>query len=363
MKIQVLLNRNSEWVQGNGPEAEIVLTSRIRLARNLKDFPFPHQASAKQREEILTAVEKAINSVPMLQGSLFLRLDTMDDSDKQFLVERHLISREHAQGSEIKAVAISDLEIFSIMVNEEDHLRMQAVKSGFALREVYGLIESLDTLLEKKLNFAFHPNLGYLTACPTNVGTGMRASVMLHLPALVLSRQINQVLQAIIKLGLAVRGLYGEGTEASGNLFQISNQVTLGKREADILDNLERVIKQIVGHERNARKLLLKNSLPQVQDKIGRAYGILKNAYSMSSKEAIELLSTMRMGVDLGLFKGVGRESINELIVLTQPSHLQKITNKPLDSAERDVARAELVRKRLAKAEHREEKKPDKDGN
>ena len=160
------------------------------------------------------------------------------------------------------------------------------------------------------MNFAFHPRIGYLTCCPTNVGTGMRASVMLHLPALVLSKQINQVLQAIIKLGLAVRGLYGEGTEASGNLFQISNQVTLGKREADILDNLEQVIKQIIGHERNARKLLLKNNLQQLQDKIGRAYGILKNAYVMSSKEAIEMLSTMRMGVDLGLFKGINRQCI-----------------------------------------------------
>ncbi len=355
MKIQVLLNKTSEWVRGQGPEAEIVLTSRVRLARNLKEFPFPHQATSKQREEVLAAVERVVNSIPTLVGSLFLRLDTMDELDKQFLVERHLISREHAQGNEPKAVVISDLEIFSIMINEEDHLRMQAVKSGFQLREAYTLIENLDTQMEKKLNFAFHSSIGYLTACPTNVGTGMRASVMLHLPALVLSKQINQVLQAIIKLGLAVRGLYGEGTEASGNLFQISNQVTLGKKETDILDNLERVIKQIIGHERNARKLLLKNNLGQLQDKIGRAYGVLKNAHIISSKEAIELLSTMRMGVDLGLFKGIDRQCINELILLTQPSHLQTITNKALDTGERDVVRAELIRKRLEGTDHTQE--------
>ena len=354
MKIQILLNKTSEWVQGQGPEAEIVLTSRVRLARNLKEFPFPHQATHKQREEVLACVQRVINGIPSLVGSLYLRLDTMDDLDKQFLVERHLISREHAQGSEPKAVVISDLEIFSIMINEEDHLRMQAVKSGFQLREAYALIENLDSQMEKKMNFAFHPRIGYLTACPTNVGTGMRASVMLHLPALVLSKQINQVLQAIIKLGLAIRGLYGEGTEASGNLFQISNQVTLGKKETDILDNLERVIKQVIGHERNARKLLLKNNLQQLQDKIGRAYGILKNAYVVSSKEAIELLSTMRMGVDLGLFKGLDRQCINELILLTQPSHLQTITNKVLDTAQRDTVRADLIRQRLDKADHKE---------
>ncbi len=351
MKIQILLNKTSEWVQAKGPEAEIVLTSRVRLARNIREFPFPHQATTKQREEILGAVGRVIENLPLLQGSLSLRLDTMDVLDKQFLVERHLISREQAQGSDPKAVIISDLEIFSLMINEEDHLRMQAVKSGFQLRDAYALIEDLDSQMEKKLHFAFDASLGYLTTCPTNVGTGMRASVMLHLPALVLSKQINQVLQAIIKLGLAVRGLYGEGTEASGNLFQISNQVTLGKKESDILDNLERVIKQILGHERNARKLLLKNNLYQLQDKIGRAYGILKNAHIISSKEAIELLSTMRMGVDLGLFKGIDRQCINEMILLTQPAHLQLATARTLDAEERDMARAELIRQRMAKAD------------
>ncbi len=357
MNIQILLNKTSEWVAAKGPEAEIVLTSRVRLARNLFEFPFPHQATSKQREEILSVVGRVIESLPILQGSLSLRLDNMDVLDKQFLVERHLISRELSQGSEPKAVIISDMEIFSIMINEEDHLRMQAVKSGFQLREAYALVEELDGQLEKKLNFAFNPTLGYLTTCPTNVGTGMRASVMLHLPALVYSKQINQVLQAIIKLGLAVRGLYGEGTEASGNLFQISNQVTLGKKESDILDNLERVIKQILGHERNARKLLVKNNLNQLQDKIGRAYGILKNAHVISSKEGIDLLSTMRMGVDLGLLGGINRQSINEMILLTQPAHLQLATARSLDSAERDIARAELIRSRMRKADTTQKEK------
>ncbi len=355
MKIQVLLNKTSEWIQGHGPEAEIVLTSRVRLARNLKEYPFPQQASIKQREDVLGRIEKAVGDVPFLVGSLFLRVDSMDEMDKQFLVERHLISREHAQGTQPKAVVISDLEVISIMANEEDHLRMQVVKSGFQLRDTHMLMDKLDSDLEKKLDFAFHPVFGYLTACPTNAGTGLRASVLLHLPALVLSRQINQVLQAIIKLGLAVRGLYGEGTEASGNLFQISNQITLGKKEADILDNLEKVIRQIIGHEHNARKMLLKNNLFQLQDRIGRAYGVLKNAYVLSSKEAIELLSTMRMGVDLGLFKGIDRQCINELILMTQPAHLQTVVSKPLETAQRDIVRAELIRKKLEKADRKAE--------
>lgn len=347
MKIHILLNKNSEWIEGSGPDAEIVLTSRIRMARNLAEYPFPSRATAKQKEEVLKVIEKTLAGLDIMQGSLFLRLSDMDEIDKQFLVERHLISREHAAGSAGSAVAISDLEMYSVMINEEDHFRMQVVKSGFQLDEAWTLMNNLDDKLDEKLTYAFSPNWGYLTACPTNAGTGLRASVMLHLPALVLAKQINQVLQAVIKLGLAVRGLYGEGTEASGNLFQISNQVTLGKSEADIIDNLKKVIRQIIGHEKNAREYLLKNNLKQVEDRIGRSYGLLKNAHIMSSKEAIELLSALRLGIDMGIIKDIERQVINELMVLTQPAHLQKVSGKELDAVGRDIERATLIRERL----------------
>jgi protein arginine kinase len=347
MKIHILLNKTSEWIEGSGPDAEIVLTSRVRMARNLAEYPFPSKAAVKQKEEILNVVEKTLAALDIMQGSLFLRLGDMDDIDKKFLVERHLISREHAAGGAGSAVAISDLEVYSVMVNEEDHFRMQVVKSGFRLDEAWALMNGLDDKIDEKLDYAFSPNWGYLTACPTNAGTGLRASVMLHLPALVLAKQINQVLQAVIKLGLAVRGLYGEGTEASGNLFQISNQVTLGKSEADIIDNLKKVIRQIIGHEKNAREYLLRNNLQQVEDRIGRSYGLLKNAHIMNSKEAIELLSALRLGIDMGIVKDIERQAINELMVLTQPAHLQKVSGKDLDAAGRDIERANLIRERL----------------
>ncbi|MDP8262751.1 MAG: protein arginine kinase [Candidatus Ancaeobacter aquaticus] len=347
MQLHILLNKTSEWVQGTGPDAEIVLTSRIRMARNIVDFPFPNRASLEQKEKMLDVAEKALSSLDAMQGSLFFRLNDIDAIDKQFLIERHLISKEHAVVQKGSAVSISDQEIYSVMLNEEDHFRMQVVKPGFQLDEVLDLINDLDDRLESKLQYAFHPQWGYLTACPTNIGTGMRASVMLHLPALVLAKQINQVLQAVVKLGLAVRGLYGEGTEAIGNLFQISNQSTLGKNEADILDNIKKIIKQIVGHEKNARQYLLKSQKKQVMDSVGRAYGVLKNAHILNSREAIELLSTLRLGVDLGIVTDIERMQINELMILTQPAHLQKVAGKELDHTERDIVRSELIRERL----------------
>lgn len=347
MQLHVLLHQSGEWLRGSGPDAEIVISSRVRLARNVSDIPFPAKADVKEKAALLNLIDKVIDNSKFLTEALFLRLNQLDELDRQFLVERHLISREHAQGEVGSAVIIGKRELLNIMVNEEDHLRLQVLHSGFQLQESWSLINELDNDLEKKLNFAFSPHLGYLTSCPTNVGTGLRASVMLHLPALVLTKQINQVLQAILKLGLAVRGLYGEGTEASGNLFQISNQVTLGKSEEDIISSLEKVIKQIIGHERNARKLLIKNNIKQVEDRVGRAYGVLKNARVISSKEAIELLSTLRMGVDLGILPQVNRQTINELFLLTQPAHLQKSAGEKLSPENRDIKRSNLIRDML----------------
>jgi len=347
--IDILLNESSYWMTGQGPDAEIVLTSRMRFARNIKGITFPHRADSKQKVRVFNIVEKAVKNSQYMQGSLILKLDKMDAIDRQFLVERRIISREHSTRTGGTGVAISEKEIVSVMINEEDHIRMQVLYPGFQLTEVFKLANQLDTEFENHIDYAFLPSLGYLTACPTNVGTGIRASVMMHLPALVLAKQIEQVIQAILKLGLAVRGLYGEGTEASGNIFQISNQVTLGKSEEEILNNLDGVIRQIVGHERNARDLLLKTKLKQVEDRVCRAYGLLTNVRTISSKETVDLLSALRMGVDLGLLKEVERVTINELFMITQPAHLQKLSGKKLGPTERDIIRADLVRERLLK--------------
>jgi protein arginine kinase len=233
------------------------------------------------------------------------------------------------------------------MINEEDHLRMQAMKSGLQLKAVFKLIDKVDSELEEALDFAFSTKLGYLTACPTNVGTGMRASAMVHLPAMVLSDQINQVVQAVNKLGLAVRGLYGEGTEALGNVFQVSNQTTLGEKESDVIERLNKVILQVIEHEENARITLLEKKPRVVYDQVGRAYGILTNAHTVSSKEALNLLSLLRMGVDLELFSTGTRGVVDELFILSQPAHVQKAAERKLTAEERDSFRADLIRQRL----------------
>ncbi len=263
------------------------------------------------------------------------------------LVERHLISREHAAKGIGSAVIMNRQQTLSIMVNEEDHLRMQAIRCGFQLKNAYKLINKVDSALEENLEFAYNPQLGYLTACPTNVGTGMRASAMLHLPALVLDDKINQVVQAVNKIGLAVRGLYGEGTEAMGNLFQVSNQTTLGEKEEDIINRLSKVIEQVIEHEQTARENLLEKKRTTLIDQIGRAYGVLGNAFSMTSKEALNFLSFIRLGVDLGFFPADLRFPADELFMETQPAHLQKGSQQKLSAEERDALRADIMRAKL----------------
>ena len=233
------------------------------------------------------------------------------------------------------------------MINEEDHLRIQVLKSGFRLDDCWELIDSVDSALEQELDYAYLPNVGYLTSCPTNVGTGMRASIMLHLPGLVLMDLINKVMQAVIKLGMTVRGFYGEGSEVLGNLFQISNQVTLGKAEKEIISNLNRVLNLVVEHERNSRQLMRQKNEARLQDRIGRAYGILANAHIISSKETISLLSALRMGMDMGYVAGINGGSINELFIVTQPAHLQQSAGEMLDAETRDIRRANIIRERL----------------
>lgn len=286
-------------------------------------------------------------NVDLLKQSTLFRLANLDTIDKQFLIERHLMSIEHAQKTEHKAVLISPEEIISVMINEEDHLRIQLMQSGFNLFEAWNIINAVDDALAKLLDYAFLPDFGYLTACPTNTGTGMRGSVMLHLPALVMSRQIERVLAAIAKLSFTTRGLYGEGTQASGNFFQISNQVSLGHSENEIIENINGLIRQIIEQETQAREIILSKNREVLEDRINRSMGILKSARIITSQETIELLSMIRLGNDLGMIKDIDRRTINELFIITQPAHLQKLENKKLSSQERDLKRAQLIRSKL----------------
>lgn len=347
MNFNNLLFQSSEWLKGTGEKAHIVISSRIRLARNISDISFPHWANKKESKETLSLIKSILFEIKYFKRGFLVELDSLDTLSKQFLLERHLISREQTEGKDSKAVFVSEKEIISIMINEEDHLRIQVFQSGFNLSEAWRLISELDNQLEQKLNYAFSPQWGYLTACPTNTGTGMRASLMLHLPALVMTKQIGNILQTLSKLGIVARGLYGEGTEASGNFFQFSNQLTLGRSEEDIIDNLKRVVRQIISYEEERRKILLKQKREILYNQIWRAYGILKNSYFISSGETMNLLSMLRLGLDLGILKNVKIKRINNLFLLTQPAHLQKIEGKRLNAYQRDIKRAEVIRERL----------------
>jgi protein arginine kinase len=331
----------------HGPNDRIVMSSRVRLARNLRDAAFPGWAKKPERVRILEAVLPAVSGLPEMKDSFAEAMDNLTALDKQILVERHLISREHAAKNVGSGIVLNREESFCVMINEEDHLRMQALRPGFQIREAWNAIDRLDSALEKKLNFAFDNELGYLTACPTNLGTGIRVSAMLHLPGLVLGEQINPIIQSVNKLGLAVRGLYGEGTEALGNIFQVSNQMTLGESETAIVERLEKVLSQIIEHEENARQTLLEKKPKTVLNHIGRAYGVLANAHSISSKETMNLLSLLRLGIDLGSFPGTERALVDELFLTTQPAHLQKQISDKLSAEERDLIRADMVRERL----------------
>jgi protein arginine kinase len=347
MKLDDLLNHTSEWLKGTGPNSDIVISSRIRLARNLEGNPFPNWANRKQSEDAEKIIEESIPKVNHLKKTTVFRLADLDSVDKQFLVERHLMSLEHAQKTNHKAIAIDDEEIVAIMINEEDHIRLQVMQSGFNLFEGWNIINEIDDGLSNELSFAFNSEWGYLTACPTNTGTGMRGSVMLHLPALVMTRAIDRVLAAIAKLSFATRGLYGEGTQASGNFFQISNQVSLGHSEDEVIGNINGIIRQIIEQENQAREALLSKKRAVLEDRINRSLGILRAAHIISSQETIELLSMVRLGVDVGVIKDIDRGVVNELFIITQPAHLQKIENKKLSSEERDIKRAQLIRSRL----------------
>lgn len=349
MRLDDLINHTSEWLKGLGPNADIVISSRVRLARNLQDAFFPHWANKIQGENTLNTIRKAIENVSYLKGTTFFQLFDMNNVDKQFFIERHLMSREQASKPDSKAVVIDDSEIVSIMINEEDHLRMQVMRSGLDLLEAWEIMNRIDDELSGKLEFAFSPELGYLTACPTNTGTGLRGSVMMHLPALVMMRTIDKVLAAVAKLSFTTRGLYGEGTQATGNFFQISNQVSLGYNEDEIIANINGLIRQIIEQEEQARITLVKQQKAFLEDRVWRSFGILKSAFIISSQETTELLSMVRLGLDLNIIKDIDRKTVNELFLLTQPAHLQKLEVKKLTTQERDIKRAQLIRSKLVK--------------
>lgn len=347
MDVTQFLASPAESTRRTGPHDKIVMSSRVRLARNVKGLAFPGWAKKAERVKALEAIRPAVETLPQMLQHFAESMDNLSTIDKQILVERHLISREHAAKSAGSGLVLNKDETLCVMINEEDHLRMQALRPGLQLKQAWLAIDQVDSELEKRLDYAFSNDIGYLTACPTNLGTGIRVSAMLHLPGLVLAEHINQIIQSVNKLGLAVRGLYGEGTEALGNVFQVSNQMTLGETETDIVERLNKVLLQIIEHEENARTTLLEKKPKMVYNHIGRAYGILANAHSISSKETMNLLSLMRMGVDIGLFPGVEKSLIDELFIITQPAHLQKQFSEKLAAEERDVLRADMLRERL----------------
>ncbi len=347
MDITEFLSTPADSCKRPGPYDRIVMSSRVRLARNLRGLSFPGWAKKAERVKGLEVIQPAVAGLSQMDGAFSAAMDTLTNLDKQILVERHLVSREHAAKSAGSGLVLNKDESLSVMINEEDHLRMQALRPGLQLKQAWVAIDQFDTALEKRLDYAFDRELGYLTACPTNLGTGIRVSAMLHLPGLVLSEDINKIIQAVNKLGLAVRGLYGEGTEALGNVFQVSNQMTLGESEGEIVERLNKVLAQLIEHEENARASLLEKKPKVVYNHIGRAYGILANAFSISSKETMNLLSLLRLGVDLEMFQGVDRSLVDELFLITQPAHLQKRYSEKLSAEERDLLRADMLRERL----------------
>ncbi|MEI7733675.1 MAG: protein arginine kinase [Verrucomicrobiota bacterium] len=347
MNLHEFLIPPAETTRQRGPHDRIVISSRVRLARNLKDLPFPGWAKKPERLKALELLQPTVAALPPMADAFVETMDNLTALDKTILVERHLISQEHAAKNTGSGLVLNRAETLSVMINEEDHLRMQALLPGLQIRAAWKFIDEVDTMLEEKVPYAFSPVYGYLTACPTNLGTGIRVSAMLHLPGLVLAEQIGQIIQSVNKLGLAVRGLYGEGTDASGNVFQVSNQMTLGEEEVRIVERLEKVLNQIIEHEENARAKLLEGKPKVVLNHIGRAFGILANAYSISSKEAMNLLSLMRLGVDLNLFPKVDPALLVELFLITQPAHLQKQFTEKLGADERDMIRSDMLRERL----------------
>ncbi|MBM4035474.1 MAG: protein arginine kinase [Planctomycetes bacterium] len=352
MRLSELVHQPGEWLRGTGADSDIVISTRIRLARNVADYPFVTRLKPDQQAELAQRLCECVVDEAVVPQCHYFDLTVASEIERRLLVERHLISKEHEDAQGPRGVAIQGSEAVSIMINEEDHLRIQVLHSGFELADTWRTTNALDSAIGERVPYAYSERLGFLTACPTNVGTGMRASVMLHLPALELAKQIEKVFHAVAKINLIVRGLYGEGTQASGNFFQISNQVTLGKAEEEVLQEIQGIIPEIVENERRARHFILGHNRQQLEDRVWRAYGMLLHARTISSSETIALLSNLRLGVHLGIIGQLDIPAVNQLFVQTLPAHLQVLEGRELDPQTRDVARATFIRRCLAQARH-----------
>lgn len=341
------------WYVDKGPNNDVITSSRIRLARNFKRYPFPSRMGYEQAQNVISEIKEiGLNSSAYISKEfIFFDMASLSDIDKYVLLEKHLISQDLIKNSKFSGVLVSKDEKTSIMVNEEDHIRIQTIFPGMQLKEAWELADRIDNLVEEKIEYAYNENLGYLTSCPTNVGTGMRASVMVHLPALTMIGYINGLLSTIGKLGIAIRGIYGEGSQVSGNLYQISNQITLGQSEEDIIENINSIVVQIIEQERMARNKILKESSIELEDKVFRSYGIFSNARMLSSNECFSLLSDIKLGIDLGIIDSISTKDVNELMIISQPAFIQKIAGRVLEEKERDIKRAEIIRKHLMKKE------------
>lgn len=349
MKLEELAGRCGEWLRGSGPNSDIVVSSRIRLARNLADFPFIRKCTGLDRAAIEKTLRETITAIKEWGDITYIDVNSLDEMDRMFLVERQLISREHAGADGSRGVAIDNNESFSLMVNEEDHLRIQVMQSGLDLKSAWELVNRIDDLIEEEVTFAYHDRLGYLTACPTNVGTGMRVSAMLHLPALVITDQIEKAFRGLQKMSLAVRGFYGEGSQAIGDFYQISNQVTLGQSEEELIGEVEDATPALIEYERKAREFLVNGGDKDLHDRVSRAYGTLCSAKQISNEETMRLLSSVRMGVNLGLIEDVEIPTVNKLFIHTQPAHLQKLRGSELGSADRKIERANYLQRHLVR--------------
>ncbi|MDD3852667.1 MAG: protein arginine kinase [Syntrophomonadaceae bacterium] len=349
MKKDLFNNTYVGWME-QGPESNIVISSRVRLARNLQNMPFPQRLHEKTGLEIINLIKKAWQADDkfLLKDMDWLGFDQLSELDRTILMEKHLVSPGHAQSSKsYNGLLVNHDGSISIMINEEDHLRIQCLLPGLQVQECLQQANEVDDILEERLDIAFDEQRGYLTSCPTNVGTGMRASVMLHLPAIAITGQLNQLVHHINQLGMIVRGIYGEGSEATGNFFQLSNQITLGQMEHDIGSNLVAMTRQIVQQEQILRDNLNRHMRIQIEDRVGRAYGVLTNARMITSNEALTHLSDLRLGVDLGIIEDISLSVLNELMVAIRPAHLQRIAGSQMDALSRDVNRAKVIKEIL----------------
>ncbi len=353
MELSELIRSPGEWLRGDGDRDGIVVSSRVRLARNLAHHHFIARLDETGRKSVAEQVSAAIGSGTSGRELTYFDLEKLSPLDRRLLVERHLISREAEEADGARGVAINLSESLSIMVNEEDHIRLQALRSGLRIEEAYAMVDRLDDELANALDLAFSPDQGFLTACPTNLGTGMRVSVMLHLPGLVMSRHLEKAFRAVHDLRLAVRGFYGEGTEAHGEFYQISNQITLGRTEAEIIADLRAVIEGLVAYERKARDKLLEISRVKLEDRVWRAYATLRHARLLNSEEAMKHLSSVRLGASLEMIPGLAVPFLNAIFIYSQPAHLQRLEGRELPAEERDEVRATYIRQRLEEAERK----------